>query len=539
MPSPKASRRSASQSAVQPFSEHSESLPDLSLTLRSDASSSDQRVGKKKSSRPGAIVRARSVASLVLGKKVPVFPFAQPIVKISVTPAFDVGVRVSIPGAAPEGQGLPKVCKKDATTSELFIAQGVVSKSTSQGRVDIDGFEDPIEFSISHHSTTPSWVGQKGSWRKTVLSAERWNWRENAEKPTEGRAADLEIRCGGFCDRSAVIGLNLRMCTEAELKRCLQMQALREAMKEKDYDTLHAQVAKARMAGVELEKIVEGEEKLKELRKEGLHVHVGCGKDDLRELMQWDKMTSRVGTPDKDRRCSITDTCPCNEDSPCEVVEVKEGVVQNCLEKYGPNADRLLFEEIVQAALAVEEGSVWSAGGKFIFSAFNRNQSVNALIRMFYTYGCNRCAQMIMDLVKYSESKYAGYVTAVQVNIHPNGSSYHDQHRDIYSAKQRAGPNCTCSFKKCVGTVCYSLCSSRLCRLESMTDTMSNYEPCCNNCEGHTQERWLHSGAAMYFNQGWNTNHTHGIPKMEEEGGPRISLAFLLGADPSKYELTA
>lgn len=49
----------------------------------------------------------------------------------------------------------------------------------------------------------------------------------------------------------------------------------------------------------------------------------------------------------------------------------------------------------------------------------------------------------------------------MEVNFHVDGSSFHDQHRDVYSAKQRAGPNCACSFRECVGTLCYSLGSSR------------------------------------------------------------------------------
>ena len=73
---------------------------------------------------------------------------------------------------------------------------------------------------------------------------------------------------------------------------------------------------------------------------------------------------------------------------------------------------------------------------------------------------------------------------------------------------------------------------------------------------GKKEYVWLQSGNAMYFNHEWNQNHTHGIPKMDaammknmgyvdEDGkeiikgskgcfqencGPRISLAYLLGA---------
>ena len=42
----------------------------------------------------------------------------------------------------------------------------------------------------------------------------------------------------------------------------------------------------------------------------------------------------------------------------------------------------------------------------------------------------------------------------------------------------------------------------------------------------------------MYFNEAWNANHTHGIPAIEngQEVGPRISIAFLLGAEDIVFE---
>merc|ERR1712048_1483988 len=122
-------------------------------------------------------------------------------------------------------------------------------------------------------------------------------------------------------------------------------------------------------------------------------------------------------------------------------------------------------------------------------------------------------------------------------NFHPHGETYHAQHRDIYSAKQRAGPNCTCSFRKCVGTVCYSVGSSRACLLETATDNLSSICPCGDDCEGRQERQWLHSGDAMFFNEAWNANHTHGIPIMHEECGPRISVAFLLGADENRVQM--
>jgi len=256
----------------------------------------------------------------------------------------------------------------------------------------------------------------------------------------------------------------------------------------------------------------------------------GCSKEELRSQMSWDKVTSRMGAKDIDEPCTASPDCPCNECTPGEVISIAPGAVDGCL---GPGADRELFEALLEAALASEEGSVWPAGGKLIFSAFDRNQSITALVRTLESAGRQKCAQMILKLVELSEKLYGGLVTATQVNFHTHGGTFHDQHRDVYSAKQRAGPNCACSFRECVGTVCYSLGSSRVCQLSTMVDDTSSLRPCGEQCKGHHERRWLHSGDAMYFNVNWNSNHTHGIPVMPggaDGAGPRISIAFLLGA---------
>merc|ERR550525_1667388 len=151
---------------------------------------------------------------------------------------------------------------------------------------------------------------------------------------------------------------------------------------------------------------------------------------------------------------------------------------------------------------------------------------------MLYRAGKHTTAHMIQKLLLHTQMKYNGFVTAIQVNFHPHRGTFHDQHRDIYSQKQSAGPNCTCQFQDSVGTVCYSIGSSRLALLTTMTDKLSSIRPCGEHCEGRREFRWLHSGNSMYFNGDWNNNHTHGIPPSEEECGPRISLAFLLAAKP-------
>jgi len=444
------------------------------------------------------------------------------VLNLNVNSTMDVSVRAKVHGAKllSERDALPQISKAGSSASAKYVATSIVPGHEVRGTLTIDECE-PILFSLSSRArnSTP-FIVTAGRWRYTALWAPRWNWLENDDKPTEGKAADLELR--GGC-----LAVQVRTATTTELKRCLQLQALRDAEKMEDYDTLHAQVTKAKIAGVELEHIERAEELLKAKRKQGLHINVGCDKDTLRDLMSWDMVTKEICASNDNRCCPCTD-CPSNVIQNCgEALEVVPEAVQEIL---GKDMDRELFQELVESALGVEDGAVWKAGGKLIFSAFNRNQSVVALTRMLDNYGKNRCARLMFDLVKESEFKYGGYVTAVQINFHPNGSTFHDQHRDIYSGKQRAGPNCTCSFRECVGTVCYSLGSSRMCQLDTMTDDTSSLKACGESCSGRREMRWLHSGEAMYFNAPWNQNHMHGIPKMENYSGPRISIAFLLGA---------
>lgn len=483
---------------------------------------------------------------------------APPVVKICVGPGtFDSQVRVTVQGAKPEGNGLPDVCTAGKAFAATWVAASVCRGPATKGTLRIDGFE-PCPFSVSHSDQGSTYIYTKGKWRHTLLSAPEWDWRGHGDKPTEGKAADVEVVSGLFADKmpmvklaateppgpaTKIVKVQLRPTTEAELKRFLQWRILREAEEGDDYDTLHAQVSKAKTAGVELAEIERAEERLKFLRKQGLHVAEGADKETLKGLMLWSVVTRTEHTREN-RPCTASTDCPCNVERNCgEVLDVTPNSVQDCLSEFGPEGDRELFDELAAAALAVEEGSVWKAGGKFIFSAFDRNQSVSALTRMLNNHGRTRCAKMLLRMVEYSESRYGGYVTSIQVNFHPHGSTYHAQHRDIYSAKQRAGPNCTCSFRKCVGTVCYTVGSSRACLLETMTDDLSSIQACGEDCQGRKEICWLHSGDAMFFNEAWNANHTHGIPTIEDVHldqpcGPRISVAFLLGAaeeQASKY----
>jgi hypothetical protein len=470
----------------------------------------------------------------------------QPVLKVSVVTAFDASVVVHIEGAKVSGHGLPNLCRSGERGEATFVAATKSGKAQNSadnngnGTIQISGLGNPVVFNVALSSGqaggATSWVGSKGRFKQTVLNAPKWDWREAGPKPTEGKAADVEL--SDFKN----LRINVRAMTAMELKRTAQLQALQESMKETDYDSLRAQITKARMASVELAYIEQAEVVLKEMKEKGLHVNEGCDKDTLREALLWSRVTSTTDMPGVflDEPCDATASdCECNVDHRRgEELQLNDGEIQECLKKFGPEADKLLFEEISASALAVEDGCVWKAGGKFILSEFNRNQSYTSLVRMLVKHGKHRAAEMFTELVQHTEAKYGGYVSAIQVNVHPHGGTSHNQHRDIYSMKQSAGPNCTCQFQPAVGTVCYTLGSSRLVQLNTIADKMSNIEACCEGCKGRKVQRWLHSGNAMYFNIEWNNNHLHGIPAMPspylETNGPRISLAFLLAASPTR-----
>ncbi|CAJ1412388.1 unnamed protein product [Effrenium voratum] len=477
-----------------------------------------------------SVFRAQTLGALALQ----VFQAPCPsVVKVTVEGKLDASVKVQVPGAKMEGSGLPALCRAGKTWTVTFLSSSAARGPMTKGSLMIQGF-DAVPFCVAHNDQGHTFVQSKGKWRYTALSAPRWNWRENAEKPTEGTAADLEVIGARSADSVPHLKVHVRSASEVELKRCLQGLALREAQAEEDYDMLLAQVTKAKTAGVDREQIEQAEERLRGMRKMGKHVNDGCDKESLKLLMQWEKVT-RCGETGVNETCKASPDCPCNEEVNCgEVLSIVPSAVQLLLKDFGPEGDKELFDELSASALAVEEGSVWKAGGKLIFSAFDRNQSVQALTRMLNNVGRARCVKMLLQMVKHSEAEYGGFVTAIQINFHPNGESFHAQHRDIYSAKQRAGPSCTCTFKKCVGTVCYTVGSSRQVLLETMTDMFSAVKPCGEHCTGRRERRWLHSGDAMYFNEAWNANHTHGIPPIDGESGPRISVAFLLGAEESR-----
>jgi len=328
----------------------------------------------------------------------------------------------------------------------------------------------------------------------------------------------------------AEMTITVRKAKKKELARLAQEQALVSAMDSGKYSSLLAQITRAKMRKVQSSLIEQANRVLKSIQMpEGTFLsHMELGK-----LMKWKRVSSPSNGTSDDTEACPSDECPCNagfaEDG--EVCTVQPGTVQQALDGVAPShvpADKWLFQALVKAAMNAPEGCVWKSGGKFLLTNEERNQSPTAIVNILER-DCqeNEAGKGIRALVDYTQREYGFRVTAIQLNFHPNHKSSHKQHRDIYGAGQKGGINCTCSFMKCQGTVCYSLGSSRQIMTETMVDKKSKYEACGEECKGCRNMRWMHSGSAMFFNEEWNNNHTHGVPASDEKAGPRISVALL------------
>eukprot|EP00656_Telonema_subtile_P054931 TRINITY_DN8330_c0_g1_i2.p1 TRINITY_DN8330_c0_g1~~TRINITY_DN8330_c0_g1_i2.p1 ORF type:complete len:313 (-),score=59.30 TRINITY_DN8330_c0_g1_i2:46-984(-) len=306
-----------------------------------------------------------------------------------------------------------------------------------------------------------------------------------------------------------------------------------------NYTRLHAQIVKARARGVERFRLVQAEQVLKTLSVDSV------SKEELSGAMKWQLVTKEAGERIVERCTNTGCPLPAGRDlrvegtpvTDCqEVLDFSEGSVSAALQaSKGCRAavgdlpgEQWLFEQLTAAAVSAPENCLWKAGGKLIFSSPDRNQAPLALTSTLMKYA-PEAAGAIGALMDWTKSKFQCEITAVQVNLHLDGSSFHAQHRDIFSGaqKEKAGRDCTCSFKKCNGTVCFSVGSSRQVCCETMSDEMSHHENCGEDCGGFRELRWFNSGCAMYFNDKWNNGHTHGIVQATGPCGPRISIALL------------
>eukprot|EP00933_Yihiella_yeosuensis_P040093 TRINITY_DN34312_c0_g1_i1.p1 TRINITY_DN34312_c0_g1~~TRINITY_DN34312_c0_g1_i1.p1 ORF type:complete len:572 (-),score=105.21 TRINITY_DN34312_c0_g1_i1:96-1811(-) len=452
---------------------------------------------------------------------------------ITVTPAAKMeGVEVSV--ELKEGE-----LDKKSSEWPLLLGSGVPttveyrSSGSIVGELKIAGVP-PIPFGIQVGGLNASKNGERINYlsaehrqRTVVAGAGKLELGSGMGASGDGTVVEATVS-SGF---SAVMTVTVRPAKKKELARLAQEQALVSAMERGKYSSLLAQVARSKMRKVPAILIEQANRMLKSIGPtEGTFLTHA----ELAKLMKWKKVTSPAnGSSDEIVPCCASSDCSCNagQAQDGEICDVINGVVQQALDGVAPSdkpADEWLFKALVKAALAANEGCVWKSGGKWLLSNEERNQSVTAIVNILERDNQESDAgKGIRALVDYTQREWGYRVTAVQLNFHPNQKSSHKQHRDIYGAGQKGGINCTCSFMKCTGTVCFSLGSSRQVLCETMTDKRSKYEACGDECTGQKVYKWMHSGSAMSFNDPWNNNHTHGIPKLEEACGPRISVALL------------
>eukprot|EP00756_Hemistasia_phaeocysticola_P066116 Hpha_TRINITY_DN9009_c0_g1::TRINITY_DN9009_c0_g1_i1::g.141909::m.141909 len=165
--------------------------------------------------------------------------------------------------------------------------------------------------------------------------------------------------------------------------------------------------------------------------------------------------------------------------------------------------DQWLFEQLSAAAVKLPSECVWKkGGGKYLMTPPCHDQRTKAIIPLVDPH----CRFALSGLVRWVETFLHARVDMIQINLHPDQSSWHGQHHDAHSGGTDG--------KKRRFTICFSLGSSRALKLGAC---------CCGSSQTHV----VSSGDAMVFNTAWNANHTHGVPPLRQPCGPRISIAMI------------
>lgn len=438
----------------------------------------------------------------------------------------DLNVDVELTEGEFEGPGaLPLTLSEGQKVSLTFRGTGPIVGALQLG--DAEPISFGVQSVIAKSGDASNFINEEGKLRCTVTHCGDLKAQNSLNVSGDGLVVEASMSEGPRADLSVVV----RSPKKKEFRRVHQQRALVSAMENQKYSTLLAQITKARMRKVEASIIDQATRLLKSI-KPGESSFLNHKQ--LQNKMKWKKVTDNL-PGDIVEPCTADPDCPCNagQAENGEICVVTDGEVNKALEGVLPTdgrPDKELFQALVRAAICAPEGCVWKSGGKFLLTNEERNQSANAIVNLLER-GANGeetfAARGIRALVDYTEKLYNFKVTAVQLNFHPNEKTWHKQHRDIYGAGQKAGINCTCTFMKCQGTVCYSLGSSRHVMTETITDSRSKYEGCGDNCTGCKNHKLMSSGSAMFFNHKWNNNHTHGVPQLDETCGPRISVALL------------
>ncbi|CAE7657210.1 unnamed protein product [Symbiodinium microadriaticum] len=438
-----------------------------------------------------------------------------------VPPSPAESVRLPAIGALKRTSSLPAARRGGAARAQLAISvtpevedvEVTVELTEGEPEARSGGFPTPLPSRIASSIQFRSAGAISGSLcvpfgvQVEVAGAENLELGSGMGAVGEGIVLDVSVSDGA----QAVLTVKVRRAKKKELSRMAQEQALVSAMERGRYSSLLAQISRSKMRKVEAALIDQASRMLKSMQpKEGTFLT----HKELNHFMKWKHVTIPSGAEEVVQLCDGSADCPCNVGSaqPGELCEVLSDSVSDALHGVAPGhvaPDQWLFQALVKAALAAPEGC-----GKFLLTNEDRlpdrrggkgldpkrNQSPTAIVGVL-----ERDNQESAAGKAFVTRKVARCVTAIQLNFHPN----HKQHRDIYGAGQKGGINCTCSFMKCTGTVCYSIGSSRQILCETITDSRSKYETCGEECTGRKTYKWMHSGSAMHFNAPWHRVWDH------------------------------
>lgn len=326
------------------------------------------------------------------------------------------------------------------------------------------------------------------------------------ERPTSGREfASAPAEAPAVRSYSEPVGA----ATAAAPMVRRRSSALLAAMEQRDYWKLKAAIAAGRAADAGNADIYDAERLLRSLEVPKLPKNLCLSFVRAQKLMRWNLVTGSPGADDvESRRASCRHAF---DPSFGERFSLESGMVQSVLTGIAPRhipADKWLFKGLVKLAGSTQERCMVNNAGNFVLT---RDASLSALAALLTRAEAadTPLGNAIWALKQHAESFYRLRVAAAQVNFHPDGTAFHKQHQD----KHRGG------------TVAYSLGSSRkACVRPCGEGEWGTGRPLRGGEEAQLLE--LQSGDAMFFNTAWNESNSHGIPRLEEPCGPRLSLVF-------------
>merc|ERR1719375_2453777 len=316
-------------------------------------------VDAKADAKDKAGARARAASAVAAVKEavsrvaVPALPYKRRALQVSIVAALESEISVSVQNADLDGKSAPGCCSA-GSESTFHYSTKLQPNVPIKGKVTIGGFSSAIQFSAARDGSGTASVHAEGTQtsrreradhhgayvRHTMIGPTKTPDGEDVEAP---RAVDAEITVPHIGTvKIAHLRLRVRPATAGEVQRTNQLRALQEAVGNCanihdeicDYGSIQAQVTKAKMYGISIDDIEKGEIALRELRRAGKHVDPGAEKEELRSKMQWSLVTHKDGPHRVVTPCP-GEGCECNQERLGEVLEFKEGHVQQLLQGFG------------------------------------------------------------------------------------------------------------------------------------------------------------------------------------------------------------